>query len=280
MTKRTVLLPAAAAVALLLAGLLIVSLRGGRRAPAPGAPPPSPITTRVPEGRPAPGPARYVPGEEPQAQATVPALPLPEPKKVPRDTLRIRRDQILATVNGVAILGKDLAPFPPAEMARELPMSPEMFQARLARAIERELTYQEAANRSVQVSAEDLARLEGRLPGPDEGKYLLGDKAAVREHDLRDARAFLLEKALLASETGFQPHVSASDVEAYYQAHTAEFGPLPEDEAERQAAWSKLDLLIRQKLAEVRQGDYAAARRTFFDQLKARARIETYLSVE
>ena len=82
--------------------------------------------------------------------------------------------------------------------------------------------------------------------------------------------------ATLAEQAGVpSPHVTAAEVQAYYQQHQAEYGVLPTDPAQRQAAWEAIDQAIRQTLAPQLQAQHQEQFQKFLEQLRAAAQIAT-----
>src|SRR5262249_6566122 len=93
------------------------------------------------------------------------------------------------------------------------------------------------------------------------------------EFELHDAEAFMLEANLAAQAGVPAPYVTPELVEQYYQGHQADYGELASDPDERAAAWRKIELDIRQKLAPDLQTRHEQATRQFLAQLKAGAKI-------
>lgn len=191
--------------------------------------------------------------------------------------VRVRPDQVLATVNGVAITLRNLAPVDLAEASSEQVMSTEIYEFLLGRAIERELTFQAARERGVELTEEQQQQLAQRREqlerqDPQLIRQMTMNPAAI-EFDLRDTAGLMLQ-ANLAAQAGLpSPYVTPAQVEQYYQNHKAEYGELPSESAERQTAWQKIDRDIRQKLTPRLQAEYQQALDKLLDQLKASAQV-------
>jgi hypothetical protein len=194
--------------------------------------------------------------------------------------IRVPVDQVLATVNGVALTLKDLQPVssPGPAGGSEQTLSPERYDFLLQRAIERELTVQAARASGVELSESQkhqLARFQADRTQPEPGVIRqLTRNTAQTEFELRDAAALMLQNSLLARQ-GVSAHVTPERVEEYYRAHQAEYGELPADARAREDAWAKIDFQVRQLLAPTFQNEYQNQRRVFLDKLKAEAQITT-----
>lgn len=213
------------------------------------------------------------------------ALPvdIPEAQVVGRDNIRFTGEQIVATVNGVTIDGKDLSPFSPDRLDAERSMSPEMYEDRLAKAITRELTMQAARSEGVELTEanlEQIERLRASRQHDDAVVDPIGDQDAIIEFEAKQAEAHLLEKSLLEKQGVAPPYVDEGLVQAYYEDNMADYGALPDDPAERVTAWQKIALKIRKDLAPIVQADYQGEREAYLDGLEAEADIEILLEPE
>src|SRR5262249_35621053 len=99
------------------------------------------------------------------SKVAVPTAPqvetvVPKAGGEPAQVVRVHADQVLATVNGVAISLKDLAPLDTAQGATDQLMSPEMYEFLLNRAIDREVTIQTARAQGLELSAEQRQQLD------------------------------------------------------------------------------------------------------------------------
>lgn len=84
----------------------------------------------------------------------------------------------------------------------------------------------------------------------------------------------LVLQASLAEKAGVpSPHVTPVLVEAYYKEHQSEYGQLPADPEQQQAAWEKIDLEIRLKLAKELEIEHMRKFKQFVENLKAGAKI-------
>jgi hypothetical protein len=237
------------------------------------------------------------PSAETQAPATenaAPAVPEvePEPPKPVEptgpeakdaDRVRVRADNILASVNGVAVQGRDLLVFGAAGDPQQ-ELAPNVYDVLLARAIDRELIVQAAKTRGVKIQPAQEGQLEqvrktvlAREGGDPNAKYMnvQGTLEEQLAFELRDAEAMLLRNTLLEQRGHALPYVSEEQVRAHYEAHVDQYGALPEDPAARQEAWQKLDYQIRTELTPQLQADYQAQVDAFSQELKDAAVIRT-----
>jgi len=177
--------------------------------------------------------------------------------------------QQVATVNGTAITGRQLLAWHARDPA-EQEMTAEMFASLKRRAIERELTFEEARGKGVELGPVQLAQLaEVRKNAMARGET---DPAQL-DFEEADARAHLLATALLEKAGVSAPLPTEGDVKRYYEAHSDEFDELPSDPIAHAAAWRKISIGIRQTLAWELQEQYQQRVRAYFDQLRARAGI-------
>lgn len=197
------------------------------------------------------------------------------------DVVEIRADQILARVNGLALTLKDLLPIGAADAA--LSLTQQRYDFLLERAIVRELTFQAAQAQGISLSQEQTLQLqqvrESMLAhyGAASPKVVhlnvtgtLEDRIAF---ELRDAASPLLLHSLLTKAGGPSPYVTETQVAEYYRSHSAEYDVLPGGAAERQAAWERINLAIRNKLIPETQAQYQRALSKMLEQLRASANI-------
>jgi hypothetical protein len=214
------------------------------------------------------------------AVPTAPQLETVVPKSggEPAKVVRVRAEQVLATVNGVGISLRDLAAIDTQSGADQL-LSPEMYEFLLNRAIDREVTLQTARAQGLELAAEQKAQLEQMRAAlaKQDSKVVrqLTTTAASIEFDVRDASGLMLQTALAAKAGLPSPHVTPEKVEQYYQSHKDEFGELPSDPATRQATWQTINLQVRRKLSPIVRAEYQEKLRQYFDALKAQANIKT-----
>lgn len=206
-----------------------------------------------------------------------------ESRELEGKPVEVRVDQVLAKVNGVAITLKDLMPIGAAEAALKQSLSPQMYDFLLGRAIARELTFQAAAAQGIKLTEDQNRQLkqvrESMLAryGTDPAKVVhlnvTGTLEDRIEFELRDAASPLLIHSMLAKAGAPSPYVTEAQVEEYYRSHATEYGALPGDAVERQAAWQRINLEIRSKLAPEIQAQYQQALNKMLEQLRANANI-------
>jgi len=197
----------------------------------------------------------------------------------PPQMLRVPAASPLAKVNDVIITLKDLAPGESAEKV----MSSEMYHSLLEQAIERELTFQAARAKGIELSEEQQQQREQvraallARHSQEDGKVahlnLSGTIEDQIQFELRDATSQLLLSSLLAMAGAPSPYVTEGQVQEYYLSHLDLYGALPASEAQRASAWQRIDYEIRQKLAPTVQTEYAEGVRHYFEQLKAKAQV-------
>jgi hypothetical protein len=197
--------------------------------------------------------------------------------------VEVRAEQALAKVNGVTITLKDLLPVGAAEAASKQSLSAERYDFLLNRAIARELTFQAAQAQGIKLTEEQNRQLkqvrESMLAryGTDPAKVVhlnvMGTLEDRIEFELRDAASPLLLHSMLAKAGAPSPYVTESQVEEYYRSHPTDYGTLPEDAVERQAAWQRINLEIRNKLTPEVQARYQQALEKMLEQLRANANI-------
>jgi len=188
---------------------------------------------------------------------------------------RIAPDTALAVVNGVTIVGKDLAPFP---NTAEQSMSEDMLTFLLNRAIDRELVFQAARQEKVELDEagqRELDRVRASLFKKDPAVISPAqpDPATV-EFEQRDATGLLLRTALLNKAGIAAPTVTRAMVDQYYSDHAATYGELPADPAARDEAWRKIELQIRNELVLQRMAEYAGAASDYLQKLRASASVQ------
>lgn len=182
----------------------------------------------------------------------------------------------MASVNGRALRFGDVVPVESTNASQPSEISRQTMQFFLKRAIDRELIFQTARERGVTVDEgqnQQLAAMaaERNIPEPG-GIARLNASAVSREFEMRDARAFQLQTALMAAQ-GSSPDVTETEALDYYHQHQTEFGELPADPAARKQAWSDIDFQIREQLAFTTRSNYNLQLAAFMGQLESRASI-------
>jgi hypothetical protein len=197
------------------------------------------------------------------ASSTAPARSSPATKPAPvlvkavEGGVAITADQAIANVHGVAITGRHLLAF---SAEPEQTMTRQMFEHLRRRAIDRELTFQAARARGIELSAAQLAELEQvRRNAIERG---ISDTAQL-DLEVAEARAGLLQTALLETAV-------VAPTDADLDRIASESGPLPQDPAALGAA----RMQARQKLADDTQAQYATRLRAYLDDLADKAGVE------
>lgn len=190
--------------------------------------------------------------------------------------LHLRRDQVLATVNGHAVTPADLLPLGTNDRRSELEVSALELKFLLKRAVDRELIFQTAQDRGVSLNDAEykqLATLTSLRNQPEPGGIArLNGGDAQRNLELQDAQAYMLQTDLMAAQ-GASPNVTEDQVTAYYQAHLSEYGELPADPSARTQAWAKIDFSIREQLAPSIRSGYNDQLAAYMAQVEASASI-------
>jgi hypothetical protein len=178
--------------------------------------------------------------------------------------------QVVATVNGVPLTGRDLLAFS-AGGPPERSLTSEMFAFLRQRAIERELVLQEARVQRVEL-------------GPPQIEQLAKVRPAARERGVSDpneldfeeleARTDML-KAVLAESVGgvAPPFATASDVDRYFEAHAAELGVASAEPSARARARQELDTRIRELLAKDIANEYKEQLERYMTRLRSEGHI-------
>lgn len=191
--------------------------------------------------------------------------------------LRVKAGEVLATVNGVPIELKDLLPLPVGKEVTDQTMTAERYAFLLDRAVDREVTLQNARALRLDLTESQrvqLAMLRARSELPAANLFDdLQHNPANAEFEARDAAALLLQ-ASLAEKAGVPSRdVTAAQVGQYYQEHRTEYAALPPDVAQHQAAWEQIEQGIRVKLARQVLTLHDESFQEYFDQLRASAQI-------
>ena len=204
-----------------------------------------------------------------QAPATAQPRPL-------RKAYLPQANEVLAMVNGHAITLRDLAPFNGTNATATQPIDTATYDYLLQRAINRQLITQAAQDRGVGLSDGQTAQLDKIQALREQGEPGLVAKISVNPEqiafDLQDQRVFMLQTSLMAAQ-GMSPDVTESQVQQYYQAHTADYGALPTDPQAQQQAWSEIDKQIRFTLAQGARAQYQQQLDQYMGQLRSSANI-------
>lgn len=194
------------------------------------------------------------------ASEHAPSLPLTVPDALPGAPVTLHAKDVVATVNGIPVRGRDLAP-----MDGALTVSPERYAFLKARAIERELILQAAQSAGIELRDDERSRMAEVVAGLDDQ---IGPRT-VANFERRELRAQLLLNELAAREGTAAPFATQAEVDAYLRQNIARYGELPADTAARDALLMK----VREDLAFEKQRAHGEALRDLLDELRLSAEI-------
>lgn len=193
------------------------------------------------------------------------------PASVDEDAVVIDPADVLARVNGIELRLGDLMTVEPGDREPR-PVGADALRYLLDRAIDRELVVQAARARGVTLDPAQQAQLaDERRQLDSPGPGVISDRTRTPAYvafDVRDSEGLMLQANLVAASGAPSPHVTTAQVDAYYQAHRADFPPLPTDPAARSAAWTSIDVAIRTQLADAQAEHYRAAVAAFLRDLR------------
>ena len=186
--------------------------------------------------------------------------------------LRLKPDQVLATVNRRQIRVSDAIP---AGSNQQIEISPQELKFFLKRAVDRELIFETAQKQGMDLDESQnrqLADLQAmrhqREPG---GLAKLNSDPAAQELEALDAKAFMLQTALMAAR-GASPNVSEDQVLDYWQHHQSEFGSSSGQPS------ADLEFQIRTRLATPVRSNYNQALAAYMQQIESSAEVVLYNS--
>ena len=277
-------------VAVLAVIVAIVLVLVERQAPSsPVVPPPS-AETPVPEGA-TPQTATPV---VPEAPAPTPAAPPPAPEPLdysapireskvlqegaePKEIVRVKPEQVLATVNGSPVTLKDLVAVPVAQRGAEQNISASLYDMLLERAVVREVAIQAAKAQGIALTDDQKAQLEKfknqmLSSSPDVVDMTMPPERVAFEQ--RDTEGRMLLVNLVAAAGAPSAFVTEDQVKAYYEGHKGEFEGIPADPQEARWAWQRIDREIRNRLVADTTAAYEQAYGKVVEDLKSAAAIE------
>jgi type IV secretory pathway VirB10-like protein len=206
--KNQKLIIAIVGTVVVLIGAILLLRRPPAAPPAVGpVPPRTEASKEAAPPTPAPPPEAVAPPE----QAHVEAVPHEQkPLAPPSGVIRVRASQILATVNNFPIMLKDLEPLAPGDLSSEKEMESDVYQSRLNRAIEAELTFQAARSQNMSLNDEQQQRLQqirDRAAADiaaykSQGLQWTSIKPEQLEFEVRMISALLLQQNLVAHSSG------------------------------------------------------------------------------
>lgn len=262
MKSRTLI--AAAALALVGAGVSFQLLRSGsssaKASPMPGSTP-APAAVATPAGAPLAVRSRAA-----GAPAPAPAEPPAEPPGDSGAQEAVGRTETVVTVNGLALTGADVVAFSAAD-GDELSMTEEMYEFLVKRAIDRELTFQAARDKGIELDADGKAQLaQVRANAEERGE---ADPARIAFEE-KEARAQLLLKELVAADGAPPELADDAAVDRYLEEHAADIGALPKEPERLQ----QIRIEVRQQLYTALAAKHEARVRDYLASLARHARIE------
>ena len=234
-------------IAILAAAILVVVAIYLMTSSTPEEPPPAPAVTVDPAPPPAveldPVPEPPVPEPEVEEEVAPPDEPVPDPveeavaedpeiveidapweeiEEDPGPMIRVPIDQAVASVNGTPILLENLVPLHPEDIEEGgRAMDPEEFTARLERAIEMELVFQEALSAGAELAPHQQERIDAiRARHEDSiadfaarGAMWSSITEAQIEFEARLTQSILLQHRLLEMR-GIEPSPTGEDQQA------------------------------------------------------------------
>jgi hypothetical protein len=141
---------------------------------------------------------------------------VPKEGAEPIQVVQVRADQVLAMVNNTPIKLKDLVALKPDDTSSEQSMEPDIYRARLDRAVEAELTFQAARSKDVSLSdgqEQQLQQIRDRHAADiqsarDQGMMWTSVTAQQINFEARVTSALLLQQNLVAQTAGVSPNQS------------------------------------------------------------------------
>lgn len=279
---------------ILAAGLAViaaVALFAVKR-PAPSSPAAPPPAAETPEPEPTaqPAPALAASGESapaPQAVPPVPetldySAPIRESKVLqegadPKEIVRVKPEQVLATVNGAPVTLKDLVAVPGGQRGTENTLSASLYDTLLERAVVREVAVQAAKAQGIALTDDQKAQLEKTKREMLSASPEVVDLTMPPERvafELRDTEGRMLLVNLAAAAGAPIAFVTEAQVKTYYEGHKGEFEEIPADSQEARWAWQRIDREIRNRLVADTTAAYEQAYDKVVADLKSAATIQ------
>jgi hypothetical protein len=188
--------------------------------------------------------------------------------------LHLQPDQVLATVNRRPIRVADALP---AGANQQIDISPQELKFFLDRAVDRELIFETAQKQGITLDESQnrqLAEMQAMRNQPEPGGLAkLNNDPAARQMEALDAKAFMLQTALMAAR-GDSPNVSEDQVLDYLQHHPSEFGNFSGQPS------ADMDFAIRTQLATPVRSTYNQALAAYMQQIESSADVVLYSSAQ
>ena len=237
------------------------------------AAPPASESGILPPVSPAPQPPPPPPATKSPARESAP----------PMRELFIAPDTVLAQVNDTNLTLKDLRAVNPASTGQIF--RADAYAHFLTKAIEREVTFQGAKARGVELTDTQKQDLEGiRAAALARGKAPYAapgyDAEAQAAFEVRDRTAQMLQNVMLNESGTPSQYVTPQQVQDYYAQHQAEFDALPKNPEARAKAWQLLETEIRARLIPDVYREHEHKRQNLLTELKAGLTIEQFVAAD
>lgn len=195
----------------------------------------------------------------------------------PKEIVRVKPEQVLATVNGTPVTLKDLVAVPISQRGSEQTISASLYDMLLERAVVREVAFQAAKAQGIALTDDQKAQLEKfknemLSTSPDVIDLTMPPERVAFEQ--RDTEGRMLLVNLAAAAGAPSAFVTEDQVKTYYENHKSEFEELPADPQEARWAWQRIDREIRNLLVADTTAAYDQAYDKVVADLKSAATIE------
>ena len=261
-------------------GAALVAITRQKQPSAPG--PQAEAASAMPGAQIAPSPATAGASTSAPTSESVAATPPIRETKVlqesgtPKEIIRVKSEQVLATVNGAPVTLKDLVAIPAAQPGAEQTISASLYDTLLERAVVREVAVQAAQAKGIALTADQqaqLAKMQADMPSTSADVVDMTMSPERVAFEQRDTAGRMLLVNLVAEAGAPGAFVTEEQVKAYYEGHKADYGELPADPQEAEWAWRKIDREIRTTLAPDTANAYQQAYDQVVADLKAAATI-------
>lgn len=262
------------ALVVVVAGVALLLAK--RQAPPAASRSPAETESAIPGAAATPAPAAAIP-EPLEYTPPVRETKVLQEGEEPREIVRVKPEQVLATVNGTPISLKDLVAVSGAQRGAENTISASLYDMLLERAVVREVAIQAAKAKGIELSPEQKAQLEKNKSEMSSTSADVIDMTMSPERiafEQRDTEGRMLLVNLAAEAGAPGAFVTPEQVKAYYEGHKGDYEELPTDPQEAQWAWQRIDREIRNALAQDTANAYQQAYDKVVVDLKSAAKIE------